>query len=92
MEGKEDDIWPQIKTKIEVYFQNKKSIEKKEDLDSFLEFIGLLEFWNTDEEKEVCWQSLIKYSKNGMIDCDAAINGIKNITFLKVLYKHVPYR
>ena len=79
MEGKEDDIWPQIKTKIEVYFQNKKSIEKKEDLDSFLEFIGLLEFWNTDEEKEVCWQSLNQYSKNGMIDCDAAINGIKNI-------------
>ena len=79
MEDEEDDVLQELKTKIEEYFQNKKAIEKKEDLDSFLEAIDLLEVWNTDEEKEVFWQSLIKYSKNGIIDYNAAINGIKDL-------------
>lgn len=79
MEEEEDDVLQQLKTKIEVFFQNKKNIDKKEDLDSFLEAIDLLEVWNTDEEKEVCWQSLNKYNKNGVIDYNAAINGIKDL-------------
>ena len=75
----EDNVLEELKTKMEEYFKNNKVIEKKEDLDGFLEAIGLLEVWNSEEEKEVCWQCLNKYNKKGIIDLNAAINGIKDL-------------
>ena len=74
----EDDVLQELKAKMEEFFKNNKSIEKREDLDNFLEAIELLELWSSDEEKELCWQSLNKYNKKGIIDLDAAINGIKD--------------
>ena len=75
----EDDVLQELKAKMEEFFKNNKSIEKREDLDNFLEAIELLELWGSDEEKELCWQSLNKYNKKGIIDLDAAINGIKDL-------------
>ena len=75
----EDDVLQELKAKMEEFFRNNKSIEKREDLDNFLEAIELLELWSLDEEKELCWQSLNKYNKKGIIDLDAAINGIKDL-------------
>ena len=75
----EDDVLQELKTKMEEYFKTKNSIEKKEDLDGFLEAIDLLEVWNSDEEKDLCWQCLNKYNKEGIIDLNAAINGIRDL-------------
>ena len=49
----EDDVLQELKAKMEEFFKNNKSIEKREDLDNFLEAIELLELWNSDEEKEL---------------------------------------
>ena len=74
-----DEVLQDLKTKMEEYFKKHNTIEKKEDLDGFLEAIDLLEIWNSDEEKDVCWQCLNKYNKKGVIDLNAAINGIKDL-------------
>ena len=73
-----DEVLQDLKEKMEEYFKNHKTIEK-DDLDNFLEAIDLLEIWNTNEEKEECWQCLNKYNKKGIIDLNAAINGIKDL-------------
>ena len=75
----EDDVLQELKTKMEEYFKTKNTIEKKEDLDGFLEAIDLLEVWNSDDEKDLCWQCLNKYNKDGIIDLNAAINGIRDL-------------
>ena len=75
----EDDVLQELKSKMEDYFKNHKALEKREDLDNFLEAIELLELWGSEEEKDLCWQSLNKYNKKGIIDLDAAINGIKDL-------------
>ena len=75
----EDDVLQELKTKMEEYFKTKITIEKKEDLDGFLEAIDLLEVWNSEEEKDLCWQCLNKYNKEGIIDLNAAINGIRDL-------------
>jgi len=75
----EDDVLQQLKEKMELFFKNNKVLEKKEDLDEFLEAIDLLEVWNNEEEKELVWQSLNKYNKKGKIDFNSALNGIKDL-------------
>ena len=74
----EDDFLQEMKQKMEEYFKNNNLLEK-EDLDNFLKAIDLYEVWNTDEEKEVCWQCLNKYNKKGKIDLKAALNGIRDL-------------
>ena len=74
----EDDFLQELKKIMEEYFKNN-ILEKKEDLDNFLKAIDLFEVWNTDEEKEVCWQCLNKYNKKGKIDLKAALNGLKDL-------------
>lgn len=77
--AEEDEVLQELKSKMEEFFKKNKVLEKKEDLDSFLEAIDLLEVWNTVEEKEMCWQCLNKYNKKGIIDLNGAINGIKDL-------------
>ena len=75
----EDEFLQQLKTKMERYFKKQKCITKKEDLDNFLAAVDLLEFWNSNEEKEVVWQCLNKYNKKGKIDYNSALNGIRDL-------------
>ena len=49
----EEDFLQKLKAKIEEYFNKNQILEKKEDLDKFLEAIDLLEVWNTEDEKEL---------------------------------------
>ena len=74
-----EDVLEQLKLKIEEFFKDGNVLKKIEDLDKFLEAIDLLDVWNKEEEKELVWQCLNKYSKKGIIDFNGAMSGIKDL-------------
>ena len=71
----EEDFQEQLKVKIKHYFESNPPISKNE-FDNFLSAIGLLEIWNSEEEKETVWQWLSKYMKDSKINCEDSIKGL----------------
>ena len=74
-----DDFFLQLNQKITKFFKEKIFIHSREDLDSFLSAIDLLDIWNSIEEKNMVWKYLQSQKKDGKIDVNGAICAIKNL-------------
>ena len=72
----EEDFQAQLNIKIEKYFESKQYIESRDELDNFLSEIDLLDYWDSDEEKDLLWEFIFKYNKDSKIDCEGAKKGI----------------
>ena len=51
----------------------------KDNLDTYLECIDLLDIWNTKEEKEFLWNSFYKNNINGKVVESSVIKGLNEI-------------
>ena len=76
----DNDMLSEFKPKIKAFFNTSNAITSKDDLDKFLDTCGLLEIWNSEEEKNTVWHSLLKYmNHNGNITYDSAIKGLRDL-------------
>ena len=74
--GETDLFEEQLYKKIESYFSsNNDELLSYEKLDDFLQAIDLCQ-WDSEEEKDVLWQSLMKYNINKKVDKDGAMKGL----------------
>ena len=83
-DGQEDvdiDLFEEnLNEKIELYFSsNNNELLSYEKLDDFLKAVELYDMWNSEEEKDVLWQSLMKYNIDNKIDKDGAIKGMHDL-------------
>ena len=58
------------------FFENHPPLKSRDELDQFLDSLNLLEIWSSDEEKDMFWESLIKYQNNNEINYESAIKGL----------------
>ena len=69
-----------INEKIEKYFSsNNNELLSFEKLDDFLKYIELYDMWNSEEEKDLLWQCLMKYNIDNKIDKNGAIKGMHDL-------------
>ena len=69
-----------LNEKIELNFSsNNNELLTYEKLDDFLKSVELYEMWNSEEEKDVLWQCLMKYNINNKIDKNGAIKGMHDL-------------
>ena len=80
-----DEFEEEVNNRLDNYFsQNKNILLSYSDLESFLKAIELYEYWNTEDDKDTIWQSLIKYGKDDKVDSDGIKKGMHDfINFLK---------
>ena len=57
------------------YFENEHKITK-DNFSQYLEYVGLLDFWSTEQEKNYFWGVLEKYSNNNELNLEGALKGI----------------
>ena len=57
------------------YFENENKITK-DNFSQYLEYVGLLDFWSTEQEKNYFWGVLEKYSNNNELNLEGALKGI----------------
>ena len=48
-------------------------------MDTYLDYIGLLDIWNTKEEKEFLWNSFYKYNIDGKVIESSVLKGLNEI-------------
>ena len=82
--GQEDldvDLFEEgLNEKIELYFSsNNNELLSYEKLDDFLKAVELYDMWNSEEEKDVLWQSLMKYNIDNKVDKNGAIKGMHDL-------------
>ena len=75
------DLFEQgINEKIESYFSsNNNELLSYDKIDDFLMAIDLYEMWNSEEEKDILWQCLMKYNKDDKVDKEGAIKGLHDL-------------
>ena len=84
-ENDEDEFDPQkfeeeLNTKIDNYFStNNNELLSYENLDDFLREVELYDLWNSEEEKDTLWQSLMKYGQNDKVDAEGSKKGIHEL-------------
>jgi len=84
-EEKEEEINPdlfegEINKKIEKFFSsNNNELLSFEKIDDFLKALDLYEVWNSEEEKDTLWTSLMKYNIDNKVDKDGAIKGMHDL-------------
>ena len=84
-ENDEDEFDPEkfeeeINTKIDNYFSsNNNELLSYENLDDFLKEVELYDLWNSEEEKDTLWQSLMKYGQNDKVDAEGSKKGIHDL-------------
>ena len=70
----------EVNPKIDKYFSSKNNeLLSYENLDEFLKAIELYELWNSEEEKDEFWQSLMKYGTNNKVDAEGAKKGLHDL-------------
>ena len=77
-EENEEDYQEQLNTKIEKFFETTPYLSSRDELDSFLSAIDLLDLWSTEEEKDTFWDFIYKYNKDSKIDCEGAKKGLND--------------
>ena len=68
----------EITEKTKLFFKSFNELTK-ENFDTFLECIDLLDIWNTKEEKEFLWNSFYKYNIKGKVLESSVIKGLNEI-------------
>ena len=64
--------------KTNLFFKSFKELTK-ENLDNYLDCLGLLDIWNSEEEKLFLWNTFYKYNINGKIIESSVLKGMKEI-------------
>ena len=64
--------------KTKLFFKSFNELTK-ENLETYLECIELLDIWNTKEEKEFLWNSFYKYNINGKVIEYSVIKGLNEL-------------
>ena len=64
--------------KTNLFFKSFKELTK-ENLDNYLDCLGLLDIWNSEEEKQFLWNTFYKYNINGKIIESSVLKGMKEI-------------
>ena len=64
--------------KTNLFFKSFKELTK-ENLDNYLDSLGLLDIWNSEEEKQFLWNTFYKYNINGKIIESSVLKGMKEI-------------
>ena len=77
-EENNEDYQEQLNIKIEKFFESTPYISSRDELDSFLSAIDLLDLWDTEEEKDTFWDFIYKYNKDSKIDCEEAKKGLND--------------
>ena len=70
-----EDFEKMISNKTKNFFEKNVKLTK-DTLPQYLEYIGLINFWNTQKEKDYFWSVLEKYSKNNELTLEETLNGI----------------
>ena len=70
-----EDFEKMISNKTKNFFEKNVKLTK-DTLPQYLEYIGLINFWNTQKEKDYFWSVLEKYSKNNELSLEETLNGI----------------
>ena len=74
----DEEFQAQLNEKIKKFFESKPFISSRDELDNFLSAIDLLDIFNSDEEKDPLWQSLLKNAEDSKINCENAIQGVND--------------
>ena len=72
-----DDYKKIISEKTKNYFEKEKKITK-DNFSQYLEYVGLLDFWSTEEEKNYFWGVLEKYTNNNELNLEGTLKGIND--------------
>ena len=76
----QDDFEAELRGKVEGFFKSGKALNSKEDLDDLLDTCGLLEIWDSEEEKQAVWDAIITHKEeNGSINCDCVLEGFSDL-------------
>ena len=75
-----DNLESEVNTKIDKYFSSRNNeLLSYENLDDFLKEIELYDVWNSEEEKDELWNSLMKYGTNDKVDSEGAKKGLHEL-------------
>ena len=73
-----DDFSSDLIGKTNLFFKSFKELTK-ENLENYLDFLGLLDIWNTEDEKQFLWNTFYKFNINGKIVESSVLKGMKEI-------------
>jgi len=75
-----DSFETQLNEKIDNYFSsNNNNLLSYENLDDFLKGVELYDLWNSEEEKDTLWQSLMKYGTDDKVDLEGTKKGMHDL-------------
>ena len=78
MTEEEIDYETKVINKIKIFYDSHKTLSK-ESFETFLNEVGLLDIWNTEDEKNYIYEVIFKYADKGTVSYDNTIKGIKEI-------------
>ena len=78
MEKSFDDFSTDLIGKTNLFFKSFKELTK-ENLENYLDFLGLLDIWNTEDEKQFLWNTFYKYNIKGKIVESSVLKGMNEI-------------
>ena len=73
-----DDFTSDIIQKTNLFFKSFKELTQ-ENLENYLDCIGLLDIWNTEDEKQFLWNTFYKNNINGKVVESSVIKGMQEI-------------
>ena len=73
-----DEFTLEITEKTKLFFKTFSELTK-DNLDTYLDCINLLDVWNTEEEKEFLWNSFYKYNIDGKVIEPSVLKGLNEI-------------
>ena len=73
-----DDFSSDLIEKTNLFFKSFKELTK-ENLDNYLDFLGLLDIWESEEEKQFLWNTFFKYNIDGKIVESSVLKGMREI-------------
>ena len=73
-----DDFTADLIEKTNLFFKSFKELTK-ENLDNYLDFLGLLDIWESEEEKIFLWNTFYKYNVSGKVVDSSVLKGMREI-------------
>ena len=73
-----NEFTKEVTEKTQLFFKSFNELTK-ENLNTYLECIDLLDIWNTKDEKEFLWKCFYKYNINGKVIQSSVLKGLNEI-------------